>query len=184
MKIVTFLLVLLGLGACGVAESPELGARQAWHNIRVEPVWDAVQYIGLDERKDRAELRELIGVDPVRVEWCAAFVNAVLEQNRISGSSRVSEYPLTARSFLEWGQPVDHENIRRGDIVIFPRGSESWQGHVGFFWGKVDRNGREYWQILGGNQGNRVGIELYRADRALGVRRQTFMMAYNLAEED
>ena len=174
----TLIISLLFLVGCTPVDAPEIGeVRPFFVPVRVEPVWDAVQYMGLHERKDRAELRELIGVDPVRVEWCAAFVNAVLEQNRVSGSSLVSDYPLTARSFLDWGSPIPSNRIRRGDIVIFPRGAESWQGHVGFYWGTVQRNGKEYWQILGGNQSNRVGIELYPASSALGIRRQNFAMA-------
>lgn len=134
--------------------------------------YSALQYIGLEERRDRTALRELVGVDPVRVEWCAAFVNAVLEQQGVEGSSSVSEYPLTARSFLMWGDRVSPDQIQRGDIVVFPRGNSSWQGHVGFYWGAwTDERGVDYYQILGGNQSNRVGIEMYAKHRAIDIRR-------------
>jgi len=138
-----------------------------------DPTTSAVEYIGMEEHKDRSVLREFVGVDPVRTEWCAAFVNAVLRDHGVAGSHTVSEYPLTARSFLLWGEPVTADLIQRGDIVVFPRGRTSWQGHVGFYWGSEVKNGRLYYQILGGNQSNRVGIELYPADRALGIRRGT-----------
>ena len=136
-----------------------------------DPTHSAVEYIGLDEHRDREELRGFVGVDPVRTQWCAAFVNAVLASHGVEGSGGVSDYPLTARSFLSWGVPVSSRDVLRGDIVVFPRGSSDWQGHVGFYWGTVIRKGVVYYQILGGNQSNRVGIELYRADRALGIRR-------------
>jgi uncharacterized protein (TIGR02594 family) len=132
-----------------------------------DSVITAQPFVGLQERQDRTELRELTGVDPVRTEWCAAFVNAILEIDGIPGSDSVSDYPLTARSFLSWGEPVDPEDIRRGDIVVFPRGTQGWQGHVGFF--VEERNGR--WLILGGNQSNEVRYDFYSPNKALGIRR-------------
>lgn len=129
----------------------------------------AAQFINFDERTNRQELKEFLGVDPRRTEWCAAFINAVLNESGIPGSDTVSEYPLTARSFLKWGNKVPEP--MPGDIVIFPRGNEPWQGHVGFYISTVYVKGVEYYQILGGNQNNKVTIELYRANRALGVRR-------------
>jgi len=122
----------------------------------------------LHERQNRAELRELVGVDPVRTEWCAAFVNAVLELEGIPGSESVSDVPLMARSFLEWGSPINPQDIERGDIVVFPRGNQGWQGHVGFYVGRA-KNGS--WIILGGNQANQVRYDLYDPKRALGIRR-------------
>jgi len=127
----------------------------------------AQPYLGLTERQDRAELKEFTGVDPVRTEWCAAFVNAVLEVDGIPGSDSVSDYPLTARSFLKWGNSVEPTDIQRGDIVVFPRGTQGWQGHVGFF--VEEQNGQ--WLILGGNQSNEVRYDLYNPRRAIGIRR-------------
>jgi uncharacterized protein (TIGR02594 family) len=129
----------------------------------------ASRYVGFHERRQRRELKEFIGVDPVRIEWCAAFVNAVLAELGISGSDKVSEWPLTARSFLRWGKGVGHPQI--GDIVIFPRGEEFWQGHVGFYYGTEYKNGRTYYQILGGNQSDAVTIELFPAWQAISIRR-------------
>jgi len=136
-----------------------------------KPLLTAAEKLGLEERKDRAELREYTGVDPVRTEWCAAFANAVLNESGIPGSESVSDVPLMARSFLTWGNKVNKEEIRAGDLVVFPRGNQGWQGHVGFYIRTIDRNGVPYYAILGGNQSNKVSIELYRASRALGIRR-------------
>jgi len=129
----------------------------------------AAQYINFNEQSHRSELKAFTGVDPVRTEWCAAFINAVLRDSGVPGSDSVSEHPLLARSFLDWGTTV--ENPRAGDLVVFPRGDQSWQGHVGFYLNTVNINGKEYYQILGGNQNNAVTIELYPADKALSIRR-------------
>jgi len=133
-----------------------------------DPTATAVEFLGLHERQNRSELRELVGVDPVRTEWCAAFVNAILEINEIPGSESISENPLMARSFLDWGSPINPQDIQRGDVVVFPRGTQGWQGHVGFY---VGRHSSGNWIILGGNQSNEVRYELYSPKRALGIRR-------------
>jgi len=136
-----------------------------------QKVFTAYQYINYSERTHRQELKDLIGVDPVHVEWCAAFVNAVLSESGLPSSDTVSNYPLTARSFLLWGTEVD--SPEPGDLVVFPRGNQAWQGHVGFYLGSSNIGGQEYYQILGGNQKNKVSIELYPANSAIGIRRFT-----------
>jgi uncharacterized protein (TIGR02594 family) len=129
----------------------------------------ASRYIGFHERRQRKELREFLGIDPVRIDWCAAFVNSVLKELDIPGSESVSDWPLTARSFLRWGKRVKEPQV--GDLVIFPRGTEDWQGHVGFYYGTEYRNGRKFYQILGGNQSDAVTIELFPARSAISIRR-------------
>lgn len=135
----------------------------------------AYERLGQHERTNRSELREFLGVDPVRVEWCAAFVNASLHAAGQPGSETVSANPLMARSFLDWGEPVpfkdDPDSPRIGDIAIFPRGRYSWQGHVGFYMGTSTINGVAYWKILSGNQSNQVTVSYYPASRAIGLRR-------------
>lgn len=159
-----FLLILM-LSAC----SAETYQRNELEYL--DTVATAEVMIGMHEREHRIQLRRLMGVDPVNYEWCAAFVNMILDWHGIPGSESVSQYPLLARGFLAWGTPVGYP--RRGDIVIFPRGKSDWQGHVGFYVESVFKNGREYYAILGGNQSNgRVSIELFPASRALGIRRQ------------
>ena len=66
-----------------------------------------------------------------------------------------------------WGEKVNPQDIKQGDIVIFPRGKEGWQGHVGFY---VETQG-DYWVILGGNQKNEVRYDLFLPRKALGIRR-------------
>lgn len=164
------LIPLLLLTGCGgpPATVIDLKEQSSTNKKPVEIV--ALQYVGFTERTHRAQLKELTGVDPVRVEWCAAFVNAVLAESGIEGSEAHSNYPLTAKSFLGWGQSV--KKPEPGDIVIFPRGTESWQGHVGFYLRSQIIKGVEYYYILGGNQNNKVSVQLFRASTAISIRRQ------------
>ena len=136
---------------------------------RLNPVYQGIKFLDYTEKENRSELKELTGVDPVRVEWCAAFANAILEKSEIP-SNKDHKYALTARAFLDWGEKVDTPEM--GDIVVFPRGDQGWQGHVGFYVKQQEIDGVLYYYILGGNQKNSVRVDLYRADRALDIRRQ------------
>ena len=120
--------------------------------------------IGLHERNDRQELKSLIGVDPVRTEWCAAYVDYVLELNGLNGTDS-----LLAKSYLGWGIQVQEPEL--WDVVIFDRGREAWQGHVGFYMGSFTRNGQVFYMILGGNQSDAVTIEAYPRNKVQGIRR-------------
>jgi len=135
---------------------------------RRNPVYQGIQYLDYTEKENTQELEELTGVNPIQIEWCAAFANAILEQSNIP-SNKDHKYALTARSFLDWG--VEVEQPVMGDIVVFPRGDESWQGHVGFFVKAQVIDDTLYYYILGGNQKNSVNVELYPAGKALSVRR-------------
>ena len=134
-----------------------------------EHIQTALNKYGFNEYQHRTVLKEYVGVDPKRTEWCAAFVNAVLHESDIPGSESVSDVPLMARSFLTWGETI--QEPKAGDLVIFPRGKQGWHGHVGFYVGSIHRNNVEYYRILGGNQNNSVNIEIYPASKTLGIRR-------------
>ena len=129
----------------------------------------ATAMVGLDEKTDRELLKDRMGVDPVRTQWCAAFVNYVLNDHGIPGSEAVSSNPLTARSFIYWGSYVISPEF--GDIVVFPRGNQGWQGHVGFYIETVQVDGIDYYVILGGNQDDKVSYDLYPASKAIAIRR-------------
>ena len=171
MKKYLLITSILLLTACGDT-TPSWAVPIFKKSTETNSVVTAQPYIGLDERIHRAELKQLLDVDPVRTEWCAAFVNAVLELDKIPGSESVSDVPLMARSFLDWGERVDPVDIKRGDVVVFPRGNQGWQGHVGFFVDSQVVDGKEVWIILGGNQSNEVRYDFYSPKRALGIRRQ------------
>ena len=169
MRAFVFLIVFSTLTACNV-RTVEFISPQERKTIVVNnnnPVITGFQYINFTETANRAELKELMNVDPKRTEWCAAFVNAVLEESDIE-SNKDHAYPLTARAFLDWG--VSIKAPEPGDLVVFPRGKEGWQGHVGFYLKTEIINGVKYYWILGGNQSNKVSIVRYRASNALGIR--------------
>lgn len=128
----------------------------------------ASSLIGKGEVPDRSTLMEFFknggqNLDPATTAWCAAFVNSSLGAAGMQGTGK-----LNARSFLDWGNPVD--TPQKGDIAVFSRGNNpnGWQGHVGFF---DSTNPDGTINVLGGNQGNGVSIAPYSADRLLGYRR-------------
>ena len=133
------------------------------------PVFAASQMMDLHEIEERQELKALLGVDPSRTEWCAAFVNAILNEKGIPGSESVSDVPLMARSFLYWGNSVEEPEV--GDVVVFPRGDQGWQGHVGFY--VMTSADGKYYYILGGNQNEEVSILRFSAASALDIRRNS-----------
>lgn len=114
----------------------------------------ANNFVGMDERVDRVTLEDFMGIDPVQVEWCAAFVNSVLWEVGIEHTDS-----LLARSYLRWGASTDTPSP--GDLMVFSRGSQSWQGHVGFYVATVTYQEQDYWIVLGGNQDNSVSYRLY-----------------------
>ena len=170
MKVTIYIILLFFLTGC-VANTPNNNSANLVFISTSNPphVLYAASYVGLNERHDRDRIRQLTGVDPVRTEWCAAFTNAVLARNNIAGSDSVSDYPLMARSFLDWGNAVV-EPIR-GDIIVFRRGNSGWQGHVAFYLGTIERDGRTYYRVLGGNQNNSINVSEYPIDLVLGIRR-------------
>ena len=120
---------------------------------------------GPDDNPAIMEMYASVGHDWVEhdsVAWCAAFVGHCLEKVGLRSTRR-----LNARSYLDWGIPVDLADAQEGDIVVFSRGSKSWQGHVGFF---VKTTGAMI-EVLGGNQSDAVTIQRYAKSRLLGVRR-------------
>lgn len=167
MKGTIFSLAAMLVSACGI----HIHTYNSYSSYSASSLSTALQWVGYHERTNRNELIDFLGIDPVRIEWCAAFVNSVLASANIPGSDSVHRNPLLARSFLAWGNSVEFDQVEPGDIVVFPRGWAGWQGHVGFYVETVEINGVEYWAILGGNQSNSVNIELYLPSRAIDVRR-------------
>jgi uncharacterized protein (TIGR02594 family) len=94
--------------------------------------------------------------------WCAAAMGAWLKRAGYRPSGK-----LTARSYLDWGDDVPRSEMRKGDILIFARGSSTWQGHVTF----LHRDAGTFLECLGGNQQNSVNIGRYQKSKLLGVRR-------------
>ena len=131
----------------------------------------ARSYIGTTEGPGPAdnpvimEMYASVGHDWVEhdsVAWCAAFVGHCLERAGIRSTRK-----LTARSYLDWGVPVEIAEALPGDIGVIPRGSSRWQGHVFF----VDRIEGPWVWGLGGNQSDAVNVKRYPVSKLLGVRR-------------
>lgn len=95
------------------------------------------------------------------VSWCSAFVGAMLQRSGIKPSGS-----LLARSYLKWGNPVQRDQIKRGDIGIIPRG-EAWQGHVFF----IEAVKGPMVQAVGGNQRDSVSRTEFHISDLIGVRR-------------
>lgn len=127
----------------------------------------AAKQIGLSERGQAAAIQDYLttggaNLNPAETAWCAAFVNSTLQQSGMKGTGS-----NMARSYLDWGQPVD--TPQKGDIAVFSRGDPNGPyGHVGFFEG-YDENGKI--RVLGGNQGDAVSIASYNPNSLLGFRR-------------
>ena len=166
MKNIFIITLTMLLSACVGGNSPVPHAHVPNKNTLTHK---AFAYYGLKEIQDRNIISQLMDVDPVTTEWCAAFVNMVLKQNYYPTSNEVSNYPLMARSFLEWGNPVNKP--KQGDVVIFTRGNSNWQGHVGFYVSTKVVNGKKHYSVLGGNQDDAVSIKQYPISDLLGIRR-------------
>lgn len=136
---------------------------------------EAKDYIGLKEIKGPTHEKiivdffEVVGhgwVKDDETAWCGAFLGAMLAEQGLPLPAL--EKRLTARAYLDIGEPVELEDAKPGDIVVFWRGSpDGWQGHTGFF---VKRDGNGIF-VLGGNTSDSVAVDVYPVSRLLGVRR-------------
>lgn len=144
--------------------------KDCWFNCNNDNpvVVEAKKWEGKTSKKDRKELKELFAntnmpIDPVRIPWCAAFANAILNR---SGYETTNS--LMARSFLTWGSKT--KEPRDGDIVVLKRGHSNATGHVGFFQGYEWFGGVQYVKVLGGNTDNAVQIGYFPTSAVLGYR--------------
>jgi uncharacterized protein (TIGR02594 family) len=126
----------------------------------------ANKYRGLSENKasDRGVLEAFFkeanqDLDPEKVKWCAAFVNAVLAANGVKGTGS-----LAAKSFLTFGKD-DTKSPQKGDIAVVRTGAGD---HVGFV-DSVDKAGNV--KMLAGNTGDKVAEATYSKNQVLGIRR-------------
>lgn len=132
------------------------------------------QHLGQQEIRDRTVLKQFlasqahngdIAIDPARISWCAAMMNACERSVGNPGTGL-----LNARSFLTYGKPVDADHAQEGDIVVFhfPFDDAS-HGHVTYFveWDDADNKIK----CLGGNQSNMVKYSEYIQDYVVDIRR-------------
>jgi len=134
----------------------------------------ARSHLGLREKKGKAQHEARIlqffkdvghgWVKEDEVAWCSAFAGAMLEYVGLESTRK-----LDARSYLKWGQEVQKQDAKEGDIVVFWRGTPNgWQGHVAFFVRWTESGDIV---CLGGNQSDQVSEQVYSKERLLGFRR-------------
>lgn len=97
--------------------------------------------------------------------WCSAFVNWCMERAGIQGTGRAN-----ARSWLTWGQPLQMPRV--GAVMVFSREQAGASaGHVSLFVRDEQMpSGKTVYWCLGGNQNNRVSVNMYPAARLIGIR--------------
>jgi uncharacterized protein (TIGR02594 family) len=114
----------------------------------------AGKYDGLHERKDRAVLTRLGGVDPYSTPWCGAFAAHVVTE---AGHEPPAGH-LKASQWATFGRAA--RTPSRGDVVVM-------RNHVTFYTRTV--GGRVCG--IGGNQGNAVREGCFSARSVIAVRR-------------
>lgn len=105
--------------------------------------------------------------DDSKLAWCGIFMAIVF---KIAGrSSSIPKQPYRARNWASVGDPVDIEDAREGDIVVFWRGryDDGRRGHVAFY----KKNDSIYTTVLGGNQSNKVCYARYGTRKIIAIRR-------------
>lgn len=103
----------------------------------------ASAHIGQTERNP--SLQQFLSgqhIDPEKEAWCAAFINAVLSSQGVTGTGSNA-----ARSFLNFGTATN--TPQKGDIVVLRSSGSPSGAHVGLFGGS--QGGRI--NVIGGNQG-------------------------------
>lgn len=98
--------------------------------------------------------------------WCSIFVCAMFERVGIKSTRSAA-----ARSWSTWGvdvlNPYMPADIPLGSVVVYSRGSNVTQGHVGF---PVGVNAAGHILTLGGNQADQVSISPFHPGRIVAVR--------------
>ncbi len=116
----------------------------------------AQKHVGLSERNNRKALKKMLGVDPVKTQWCGA---ALAYFARKAGYKPPSGHNVAA-SWSRFGRSVSMRQIKRGDVVVL-------RGHVTVFTramkGKICG--------VGGNQSNAIKESCYKTSRVVAVRR-------------
>lgn len=100
-----------------------------------------------------------IGWESIRdddVAWCAtSMCSAALEAGLPMPPHNARP---AARSWLTMGVGVKVEDAREGDIVVWPRGNSSWQGHVNMVRHVRKVGDKVEVRCIGGNQANAVTL--------------------------
>lgn len=137
----------------------------------MEPMWLSVAraFIGITEIPGAASNPVILrwaadlhapGFTNDDTAWCAVFLNRILMACQIPVAG--SGYDLLrAKSFATWGQGVGASVV--GAVLVFQRPEG---GHVGLYVGERP----DAYRVLGGNQGNAVGVTWIAKDRLVAAR--------------
>lgn len=112
--------------------------------------WGITEWPGEQHNPEVLKYFKDCGFDTIKddeTSWCSAFMCWCALKAGIPHTKS-----LVARSWMSWGKRVFEPKV--GDVVVFKRGSLSWQGHVGLY---IRSTGTQVY-TLGGNQGNTVNI--------------------------
>ena len=99
------------------------------------------------------------------VPWCSSFMNIIAEQAGLETTGKPN-----ALSWLDVGVDVSAAAADPSDTIVVFDWRNGGRGHVGVY----VRHDDNYVWVLGGNQGNKVKISMYRrhgADRVVYFRR-------------
>jgi uncharacterized protein (TIGR02594 family) len=125
---------------------------------------------GLHENADNEALRAFLTSDgenstvgdPASVPWCGDFVETCIAVTL--PTAVLPANPYLARNWLKFGRTVDP---CFGSILVFWRVKVTGTaGHVAFYYSEDD----DHFQVLGGNQSNRISIASIAKNRLLGAR--------------
>ena len=90
------------------------------------------------------------------VPWCGLFVATCIAEAGLAPAP----VAVRAKAWATWGDPV---RPRVGAVLVFARDGG---GHVAFYVGETDT----HFEVLGGNQGDRVSIMRIARDRMIASR--------------
>ena len=101
--------------------------------------------------------------DPKALPWCGDFVETAIKRGLPNEpfSGALAENPYWARNWITFGKRAVPTY---GAVLVFERGQQS--GHVAFAVGESDTD----YFVLGGNQGDAVGITRLAKTRLLAAR--------------
>jgi uncharacterized protein (TIGR02594 family) len=125
------------------------------------------EVVGKGSNPEIMKWAKAVGLDKIYgdddIAWCGLFIAYLVH---LSGRQPVKA-PLWARNWAKWGEPVDPDEAKLGDILVFVR---SGGGHVGIYIAED----KETFYVLAGNQGNSVSITRIAKNRLLAVRRPAY----------
>lgn len=137
---------------------------------------EALKYYGLSEVEGKKVSNPTIKTwmrwalswytgDDSELAWCGIFMGVLFRD--LGMSSQIPAHLYRARSWMSVGTEVSLSEAKKGDIVIYWRGSvnDGRSGHVHIY----DHETISNIYGLGGNQGNKVSIAPYKKEKLLKI---------------